>query len=849
MMHGTSHRIEVRPQLPPRLARLSELASNLWYGWHRPTRTLFARLNPQLWQETGHSPKAMLRDIDQPRLDAVATDPEFLENYDCSIAAYDAYHGPRGPLPVVPSGECVAYFSAEFGLHESLPIYSGGLGILAGDHCKTASDLQLPFVAVGLLYRQGYFQQSIDAAGRQQAHFADTDFELLPAELQRRPDGSELRVTLDLPGRVAQCRVWRARVGRVALYLLDTDLDENVASVRVITRQLYGGSALMRLEQEIVLGVGGVRALGALGIEPACWHVNEGHPAFLILERLRQLVARSIPFEVALEAVAAGTVFTTHTAVPAGHDRFADVTVREHFQSALPELRPYLDALLALGHAGLAGEFNMTALAVRGSRAQNGVSRVHGEVSSRICAPFWPQVDPEENPVGHITNGVHVPTFLSDVWQPLLERCTGRPWSEWAFDEQCWHAVRSVPDAEFWEVHQTLKSQMLHLVRHRVRRQQLRAGASEAHIDRILRLVDPERPEILTIGFARRFATYKRTTLLLQRLDWLREILSEPERPVLMLFAGKAHPADEPAREMIRRIAEVAASPEFESRIILIENYDLRLARRLVSGVDVWLNNPVYPMEACGTSGMKAAINGVLNLSVLDGWWEEGYDRRHGWAIKPAPESADEQRRDADEARTLYELLQDQIVPLFYAKNDKGYSAGWVAMAKEAMANVAPRYSSQRMVTEYVERCYLPTAARAKRLWAGDFAAARQFAEWKARVRSAWSGVSLQRVELPAARLEFGGRARIAVAARLNGLAPADLAVELVVARPGARNASEHLERRRLLPAPEGPAAGECLYALDFAPQHTGPMDLRLRAYPSHELLAHPMEMGMMVWL
>jgi len=848
-MRGTSYRLKVQPQLPPRLLRLEEFASNLWYGWHRPTRALFARLNPVLWQEVGHRPWSMLRSIDQQRLDAMAADPEFLEAYDSNVAAYDAYHGAQGPLPVVPAGECVAYFSAEFGLHESLPIYSGGLGILAGDHCKTASDLQLPFVAVGLLYRQGYFQQSIDAAGRQQAHFADTDFELLPIALMRGTDGSELRVAVDLPRGPAKCRIWRARIGRVALYLLDADLDENAASVRAITHQLYGGSSATRLEQEIVLGVGGVRALRALGIEPACWHVNEGHPAFLVLERLRQLVVRGIAFDVALEAVAAATVFTTHTAVLSGHDRFTDDAVREHIQIALPELRPHLDALLALGHVGAAGEFNMTALAVRGSRAQNGVSRVHGVVSARILASLWPQVDSEENPVGYITNGVHVPSFLSDVWQPLLERCTGRLWSEWALDEHCWHPVRSVPDAEFWGVHQALKSQMLHLVRYCVRLQQLRAGASEAHIDRILRLVDPEKPDILTIGFARRFATYKRATLLLQRLDWLREILTDAERPVLLLFAGKAHPADESGREMIRRIAEVAASTEFESHIVLLENYDLRIARRLVSGVDVWLNNPVYPMEACGTSGMKAAINGVLNLSVLDGWWEEGYDRCHGWAIKPAPDSADEQHRDADEARTIYELLQDQIVPLYYAKNDKSYSPDWVAMAKEGMVNVALRFSSQRMVTEYVERCYVPSAARGQRLAVAGFSEARRLTDWKTRVRAAWGGVALRRIELPAERLEFGKHARVTVAARLNGLAPGDIAVEMVVARPGARSVNEHLERLRLVPTAEGGGLDECQYVLDFSPQHTGPMELRLRAYPFHELLAHPMEMGMMVWL
>jgi len=842
-MPGNSFRIDVRPRLPQRIARLAELAGDLWYSWHRPARALFSRLDPELWAEVGHSPRALLRSIEQAELDAAAADAAFGEAYDRVMAEYDAYRAPAQAEPPLAAGECVAYFCAEFGLHESLPTYSGGLGILAGDHCKSASDARLPFVAVGLLYRQGYFQQTIDAEGRQQARFSDIEIEDLPVDPVRGADGAELRVALEFPGQRVACRAWRARVGRVTKYLLDTDVPENGAAARQITHQLYRGDLHTRLEQELVLGIGGARLLAALGIEPTCWHVNEGHPAFLMLERLRRKVADGLAFDAALEAVAAGTVFTTHTPVPAGHDRFPAAQVRGYLEAALPELRPHLDEMLALGRADGAADFNMTALAMRASRYQNGVSRIHGAVTRRICAPFWPQIEPEESPVRYVTNGVHLPTFIADAWYEVLDRCVGAGWSGWPFDEGCWRNVRSVGDAEFWAVHQSLKAQMLHLVRHRVTRQQQRLHASGSHIDRILRLADPERPDVLTIGFARRFATYKRATLLFERLDWLRQIAADAKRPVLFVFAGKAHPADLPGQELIRRIGEVASMPEFESRILFVENYDMRVAQRLVSGVDVWLNNPVYPLEACGTSGMKAAINGVLNLSVLDGWWGEGYDGHNGWAIKPLPEGADPQRRDAEESRTLHELLQDQVIPLYYARNGEGHSPGWVAMMKEAMASVAPGFSSLRMLTEYLESCYRPAVARARRLAADGHAAARALAAWKARVRAAWGGVALRRAGDGRAALEYGDKLGVAAAVRLNGLAPEDVAVEAVLAR-----GEEVLERRRLQHRPQGAAAGEAHYALEFAPRYCGTMEARLRAYPVHELLAHPLEMGMMAW-
>jgi len=845
-MRGTVYRLDVRPQLPGRLHRLEELAGNLWYSWHRATRVLFARLDPALWTAVGHSPKAFLRAIAQGALDAAARDPAFLEAYDAALAAYDAYHAPGPGDARFAPGELIAYFCAEFGLHESLPIYSGGLGILAGDHCKTASDLRLPFVGVGLLYRQGYFQQEIGADGGQRAIFSDHDFEPLPIEPVADPGGGALRVALNLPGRVVQIQVWRARVGHVSLYLLDTDIPENADEDRDITHRLYGGSRVTRLEQELVLGVGGARALEALGLAPACWHMNEGHAAFLALERTRRLVAGGLAFPAAVEAVAADSVFTTHTPVPAGHDAFAADLVHQYAKSALPELAPHLDEVLALGHANGGQDFNLTALAVRASRGRNGVSRIHTGVSRRMLSWMWPEVEAEETPVASITNGVHLPTYLSDAWHALFDRHLGEDWPSRIYEPDGWEAVRAIPDADFWKVHQALKAQMLHIVRYRVAQQNARNQGSESHVDRLLRLADPAKPNVLTIGFGRRFATYKRATLLFENLDWLRQIVCRDDRPVLFLFAGKAHPADEPGQALMRRIAEVAALREFESRILLVEGYDLRLARRLVSGVDVWLNNPVYPLEACGTSGMKAAMNGIVNLSVTDGWWGEGYDGANGWAIKPASAALAAAQRDAEEARTLYELLQDQVVPLYYARSGEGYSPGWVALAKASMASVAPRFNSMRMLEEYVRLLYRPAADRGARVAADGHAGARALAEWGARVRAAWQGVSLRAAgEIPA-RITHGEHVGIAVAVRLNGLAPEDVAVELVL-NGGDGHAAPRL--RRLAPQQALHGSGEHLYALEFAPELTGRIEYRLRAVPSHPLLAHPYETGLMTWL
>lgn len=622
MLKRTTYALTVNPRIPERLVRLEELANNLWYSWDRATRALFSRLDARLWEAVEHNPKAFLKRVDESLLIAAAEDPTFLSNYNSVLSAFDSYHSEPArhqAIPGIGARDQIAYFCFEFGFHESLPVYSGGLGILAGDHCKAASDVCLPFVAVGLLYRQGYFFQTIDGQGNQQATHTDWDFDDLPVIPVLQEDGTEVRVSVNFPGRAVAIKVWRAQIGHVPLYLLDTDISENSQRDRLITYQLYGGDRAMRIEQELILGVGGVEALKAMSIKPTVWHSNEGHAAFMMLARARDLVREGLDFPSALEAVAVKTVFTTHTAVPAGHDHFPEAMMQQYFESFYHELGITRETFMALGCTADNHDFNMTALAIRMSRMHNGVSKIHGGVSAQICRDLWPQIEPEENPVDYITNGVHIPTFLAQEWVDLFDRQLGPEWRNKLCDGEFWASIKKIPDHVFWSIRQTLKSQMFYGIRARLTEQNIRNHGSDAHLERLLKFADPINPNVLTLGFARRFATYKRATLLFENLDWLREILLDPERPVLLIFAGKAHPADLPGQALIRRVSEVAAMPEFVGRILFVEGYDLRLARRLVAGVDVWLNSPIYPLEASGTSGMKAGINGSLNLSILDG--------------------------------------------------------------------------------------------------------------------------------------------------------------------------------------------------------------------------------------
>ena len=873
-MGNTVYTIQVMPRIPAAIARLTDLVRNLWFSWSPRLRELVAQLDPDLWLLVEANPRLFLRCVQQEILDKAAEDEDFLRRYKSLLAEFEIYLQGRSTPHVaegLESSDLIAYFCAEYGFHESFPIYSGGLGILAGDHCKTASDLNLPFVALGLLYRQGYFRQRIDRHGQQVPEYPHISPDETPIREAQTSSGAEAVIECPFPDRLVYAKVWQVDVGRVPVLLLDTDIERNSAADRKITRVLYGGDQQLRLDQEAVLGIGGVRALRAVGIEPTVWHMNEGHAAFSVLERARELVERGLPFAAAREAIMASTVFTTHTPVAAGHDVFPSDMVAKYFAGYLPNLGLSPDELLALGNGGSPGDqFNMTKLALHGAALVNGVSRIHGRVSSETFRATWPEIRPLENPVGYVTNGVHVPTFIRQTWSELFDHYLGGGWQAKLMDESLVGRIMEIPDEVFWRTNQGSKRQMLRAVRARLSRQWTRNGLSETHIHRLLRHVNPDNPDVLTVGFARRFATYKRSTLLFSDLGWLESLVKSEDRPLLFVFSGKAHPADEPGQWMMREIQRVSNLPPFVGRILLLEGYDMGMSRLLTSGVDVWLNTPIHPFEASGTSGMKAAINGTVNLSVLDGWWAEGYDGTNGWGIPPSPEDNGSGERDRQDATTLYEILQDEVVPLYYARDEKlGYSPGWVAICKRAMVSSLPRFNSRRVAHDYIRHYYGPAAAHSRAVSVNDFAVARELAAWKSDVRAAWPGVELRGSNIPPKQAEFGRPIVLEVEVKLNGLNPRDVRVECVV----SRHLSSAIERPALEFAnaqrvgegitqigddtvliavfePDASQASEYhRYRLELQSPWAGTMSYSIRAVPHHAQLSHPYEVGLMRWL
>lgn len=849
--------IEIYSVIPEPIGRLPELANNLFFSWHRPMRALFEDLNPELWKQVSGNPRLMLRVVGQEHLELAASDPRYQERYRQVLDTFDRYiNEPR------PADEpLIAYFCAEYGFHESFPIYSGGLGILAGDYCKAASDEKLNFVAVGLLYTQGYFSQSVDNDGLQHANYAENDPRDLPVEPVRDEQGQWRKICVRIAGRDVYARLWLAKVGRVSVYLLDTNCPENAAEDRQITYRLYGGDASVRIRQEMMLGLGGVRALRAVGLAPKVWHLNEGHAAFLILERVRECMqASGLEFAAALEAVATQCVFTTHTPVAAGHDAFDTGLFLHCFQDFLLELGMPADAVLALGRAPTAPQmFNMTHLALNGARGINGVSRIHGAVSSRLVADHWPEVPAAENRVGYVTNGVHVPTFLSQTWSRYFDDKLGTQWRGHMSEVKVWRGLEGAPDAEFWQTAQQIKVRMLTGVRARLAREYAAKGFSPMQLRHITRLLDPARPNVLTLGFARRFATYKRASLLLRDRARLARLVKNEERPVLILFAGKAHPADVPGQQVLREIKLLTLTPEFAGHVVFLEDYDLQLARWLVTGVDVWLNTPVAPLEASGTSGIKAAINGRLNVSILDGWWAEGFAQDNGWGI-PAADVQDAERRDALDAGAMLDTLEEEVVPLYYQQNGQGYSQRWVQRCKRAMMTVIPHFNMGRVVQDYARGLYYPAVKHHARLMQDGPAAVNAFALWKERVRQRWSGVRLRYLSDLPRELPRAGTLSLTVAATLNGLAPEDVRVEFVAQRvlPRARQESpllasyraadrpDDIWRAPLRPTGKADAEGASLYELSAAPHDSGQYSIEIRIYPWHALLTQPFELGLL---
>jgi starch phosphorylase len=690
-------------ELPPGMERLRDLAYDLWWSWSPQATRLFAWIDPEHWRRY-HNPVQLLINVEPHQWARLLADPEFVRAYEAVVASLDAYrsrtrwfaqagHGLTGP---------VAYFSMEFGIHESIGIYSGGLGVLAGDHCKAASDLGVPLVGVGLMYQSGYFRQTVDGDGFQQHIYPDYDFARLPVLPVEAPGGGVLTVPIDLPGRVVQAAVWRVRVGNVPVLMLDTDIPLNDPADRPITGILYVRGREMRLCQEIVLGIGGVRALRALGIAPSVWHMNEGHVAFLGLERARERVRRGDGLSDALKGVARNCVFTTHTPVPAGNEAFEREMVRRYLEPWSREVGCDPDDILDI--ATESGSFNLTVLAIRLSSRANGVSQLHGKVSSAMWRHLWP--GGPESPVGAITNGVHTESWIGPEMRALYAHHLDPRWEEHLLEPAFWERVRQIPDEELWAAHRSQKERLIRFVRERVRVQSARHGLSPDELRGVEGLLDPHA---LTIGFARRFATYKRAVLLLTDMDRLRALLGAAERPAQILFAGKAHPADRAGQDLIRRLV-LLAEGEFRGKLVFIEDYDIELGRMLVQGCDVWLNTPRRPQEASGTSGQKSPINGGVNVSVLDGWWCEGYRGDNGWAIDGAELSPDPQAQDGVDAATLYKLLEDEVLPRFYERDEGGIPRSWLATMKASIESVVPRFSAHRMTRDYVEQAYLPVA-------------------------------------------------------------------------------------------------------------------------------------------
>jgi starch phosphorylase len=852
-----SQTFRVIPALPARLEPLRELAHNLWWTWNHEAIDLFRRLDRDLWEEADHNPVRILGVIRQERLEQVAEDDGFMAHMGRVHDEFNTYLKDTSTWYQKTYGDVqdvrIAYFSAEFGLTESLGIYAGGLGVLAGDHLKSASDLGLPLVGVGLLYQQGYFRQYLNPDGWQQELYPDNDFYNLPLALELQLSGAPLTVEVEYPGRTVKAQVWRAQVGRVPLYLLDTNISDNAPKDRDLTDQLYGGDDDMRIRQEIMLGIGGTQVLEALGQRPTVCHMNEGHSAFLALERIRlRMEENKLTFAEACNLTSAGNVFTTHTPVPAGIDWFHPDLVDYYFSHFYPVLGLSRHEFLGLGRMNPNdpnGYFCMALLAMRLANRINGVSKLHAEVSRRMWQEAWPQVPVDEVPIVGITNGIHARSWISHDMADLYDRYLGPRWVERPADQAVWQRVPRIPDEELWRTHERRRERLVAFARARLAGQLEQRGSRPAEIRQAEEVLDPEA---LTIGFARRFATYKRGNLLFHDIERLARIIGDKDRPVQIIFAGKAHPRDNPGKELIRQIIHHARRPEFRNRIVFLEDYDMVMARYLVQGVDIWLNTPRRPHEASGTSGMKATANGALNLSVLDGWWDEGYTSETGWAIGHGEEYAEDQAEDQDriEANAIYDLLEKEIVPLFYDRGRDGLPRGWIAKMKAAMRDHAAVFNTNRMVREYTETCYLPSARRARRLSADGQGRAKALAAWKEQVSRQWGQIRIERIwtERPdEADLEVGAQLLVQAELFLGDLKPTDVAVELY---HGLLDGDGQIVGGRTLPTliAQSKGDGKYIFAGAIPCRTSGLHGYALRIVPQHEDLGNPFEMGLILW-
>ena len=850
------NRITVNPQLPKRIGKLSEIANNLWWSWNTEFLRLFQRIDGDLWENSNKNPIKFLKHVSQDRLEDVAKDVTFLKEYDKIVEDFEGYMNSKNTWfnKTYPEekGDLIAYFSAEYGLDQTIPIYSGGLGILSGDHLKSASDLGIPLVAVGLLYKNGYFNQKIDGNGNQETEYNDIDLYDLPINPVKNDEGDDLVIFVKFPKRRLYLKVWSINVGRVKLYLLDSDIEKNNPEDRDVTLRLYGGDQEMRIRQEIVLGQAGVELLTKyLKLTPTVYHMNEGHSAFLTLELMKNVIKeKQVSFEVAKDITSSKTVFTTHTPVPAGNDIFPLDLVEKYFKDFWPRLGLDREEFLRLGMKPgkeLDNGFNMGILALKIAGKKNGVSKLHGAVSRELFGEVWPEIAANEAPIGYVTNGIHTCSWLAPRMKELFNKYLIPYWQDNMHKDQIWEKIRNVPDDKLWNIHNDRKVKLLRLVKENTYERLRRSGYSYEDINEIISKLNPNA---LTIGFARRFATYKRATLIFKDLERITEIINNSERPVQIIFAGKAHPADKEGQDLIRYIHQVSMMPQFKGKIFLLENYNIAMSRYLVSGVDVWLNNPRRPMEASGTSGQKASVNGVINFSVLDGWWAEGYTQNNGWTIGSNQEYDSYEAQDQADSQSLYRTLEEKIIPTFYERDKNGMPTKWIQLMKNSIITTGGKYSTSRMIVDYTKDYYMPLCKLTKKYYSNIDNVA-EFNAWKKDLYTNWKDVKIRQTEndLDNITIDAGNKIEVGCEVELPNIDVNNVTVEVYYGKILENGIVENVSIIPMNLTEEDEEERKYYFTAKIELTTGGNYGYTFRVMPRHEMILEPANLDLIKWV
>ena len=848
------NRITVNPQLPKRIDKLSQVSNNLWWSWNTEFLRLFQKIDKDLWEESDKNPVKFLKRVSQEKLEEASKNLSFLKEYDRVVDNFEAYINSKNTWfsNKFPKNkeDLIAYFSAEYGLDQTIPIYSGGLGILSGDHLKSASDLGIPLVAVGLLYKNGYFHQKINGYGEQQTEYHNIDLYDLPINPVKDEKGEDLIIYVKFPKRRLYLKVWQINVGRVKLYLLDSDIEKNNEEDRDVTLRLYGGDQEMRIRQEIVLGMAGVNLLKTLGLNPTVYHMNEGHSSFLNLEIIKDIIAeKEVTFEVAKDIASSKTVFTTHTPVPAGNDVFPIELVEKYFKDFWPKLGLTREEFLRLGMKPtkeLEPGFNMGILALKIAGKKNGVSKLHGAVSRELFGDVWPDIAANESPITYVTNGIHTCSWLSPKLKELYNKYLKPYWQDSIFDDKTWEKAREIPDNELWEAHQERKQKLFELVRKSTVERLRRENYS---YDEINDIVSKLNPNALTIGFARRFATYKRATLIFKDIERITQILNNKEMPVQLIFAGKAHPKDKEGQDLIKYIHEVSMMPQFKGKIFLLENYNIAMSRYLISGVDVWLNNPRRPMEASGTSGQKASVNGVINFSVLDGWWAEGYNQYNGWTIGTNAEYTSYEEQDRADSQSMYYTLENKIVPMYYDKDKKGISSKWMQMMKESIVTTGGKYSTSRMLVDYTEQLYIPLCDLTKKYYL-DIDNVAAYNAWKQDLYLNWKDIKLTQINnLDNITIDAGNNIEVKCEVELPNIDKENVDVEVYYGKILDNGIVENVSIIPMELESSDEDAKKYYYKAKVELTTGGNYGYTFRVMPKHEMLLEPTNLNLVKWI